>query len=118
MAAVLPVDVHIPAGPAPAKAPIHLDANDALAASLPGLGVDQAAERLDYAVGAMIHLLVNPSFAADAAAHGGLEARFEGLLSFLAAGFRAPLAPQPAHSRKSADAPRPAHYVGSAGART
>jgi len=99
-------------------AEVHVRYARALAASLPGLGVDQAAERLDYAVGAMIHLLVNPAFAADTAANGGLEARFEGLISFLAAGFRAPLESQAAHSRKSADAIRSARYVGTAGART
>ena len=42
MAAVLPVDVHIPAGPAPAKAPIHLDASDALVTALPWLQWDPA----------------------------------------------------------------------------
>ena len=42
MAAVLPVDVHFPSGPAPAKAPIHLDANDASVASPPWPRWDQA----------------------------------------------------------------------------
>ena len=34
--------VHIPAGPAPAEAPIHLDVNDALVAALPWLPWDPA----------------------------------------------------------------------------
>ena len=42
MSAVLPVEVHFPSGPAPAKAPIHLDANDAPVASPPWPRWDQA----------------------------------------------------------------------------
>ena len=36
-AAMPPVNVHIPAGPAPANNPIFIDANDALVAGLPWL---------------------------------------------------------------------------------
>lgn len=90
----------------------------ALATSLPGLGVEQASERLDYAVGAMIQVLVNPSSRAEHSVEGGLEARFASMISFLAAGFRAPPEPQAARSRTSATAVDRQHYVRSSGART
>ena len=48
MAAPAPVNVHIPAGPAPAEAPLHIDANDALVASLPWLPWDPAPAGIAY----------------------------------------------------------------------
>jgi AcrR family transcriptional regulator len=70
----------------------------ALADALPGLGPEQAAERLDYAVGAMVHLLVHarstPGGSGAPCAPDELQRRFERMVDFLAAGFRAPWEPQ------------------------
>jgi len=71
----------------------------ALARALPDLAVAEATERLDYAVGAMIHILMHPreDDSEEPAAAASLEHRFERMIHFLAAGFRAPSESMPAH---------------------
>jgi AcrR family transcriptional regulator len=70
----------------------------ALAEALPGLDPEEAGERLDHAVGSMIHLLMHsrsaPEAPAGPAAPAELQGRFERMIDFLAAGFRAPSEPK------------------------
>lgn len=79
----------------------------ALAAAMPPLELQEAGERLDYAVGAMIHLLMHSQPAGD-----GLESRFERMIRFLAAGFRAPSEPIPTHRFAAAEHAEPVSDVG------
>lgn len=78
----------------------------ALAAALPELSVEEAGERLEYAVGAMIQLLMHPRQTGSAVAAVELvelESRFERMVRFLAAGFRASSEPIPPRHYSSAE---------------
>lgn len=89
---------------------LHARYARALAAALPDLDVGEAGERLDYAVGSMIHLLMHSGTTPN-----GLESRFERMLQFLAAGFRAPSEPMPSRPFARAQHEEP---VSGQGART
>lgn len=82
----------------------------ALANALPRIEIEEVGERLDYAVGAMIHLLMHSQPAGV-----GLESRFERMIRFLAAGFRAPSEPIPTHHFATVEDAEP---VGDLGERT
>jgi AcrR family transcriptional regulator len=89
-----------------------------LSAALPGLGVELAGERLEYAVGAMMHLLMNSAAHAENQVGGGLEARFESMIVFLSAGFRAPPEPRLVRSQTSAAPEVRPPFAGATGARS
>jgi len=89
----------------------------ALARALPELGKDEAGERLDYATGAMIHLLMHAHESSESAA-SGLEQRFERMIHFLAAGFRAPSEPNTRHRFANPDVVDVVGRVAEQGART
>lgn len=92
----------------------------ALAAALPGLALRDAGEQLEYAAGAMIHLLAHTRGADGPPAARGLEQRFERMIRFFAAGFRAPTEPIAAVAPPSLEPPgssAPGERAASQGAR-
>jgi AcrR family transcriptional regulator len=84
---------------------LHRRFADALATALPELDPHEAGERLEYAVGAMMQLLMHALPApGDTVEPVGLEARFERMLHFLSAGFRAPSESTPSSTHHFASA--------------
>ena len=73
----------------------------ALANTTPGLGVEEATERIQYAMGAMLHAFARPNAARESTERNDVHDRMDRLITFLAAGFASPPA-----SESSAPSPR------------